>query len=318
MPGPIPTNTVELVRDFLLYLTSASFPKRKKTTPQRSKDSEITTAFLGPAATLLTLFTWLAEARTISCQPWRALSFSLLRWLGEKNKNRTIISKQGCTAKATKSSLCKGKAQEPADRDCRGGQSQSIWEPRSVKSWSFRPAFRNELATSLWILRRASSLIWVASVLTLWKCKQTGVLHSKTWHGGFVPTCVPCPFGGRIPSLAAVPYKAMREGTFQRCFNTIHSHMFSTFESTADPQVLQLTAQTQLIQLHRDFPAPAEKEISKDEVSTTCSQGHISKPGLTCESQIHSINCHADDFWEHGTSCMKCKSVTKLVQRAKE
>lgn len=39
--------------------------------------------------------------------------------------------------------------------------------------------------------------------------------------------------------------------------------------------------------------------ISSDGVSTLCCWGHISKLSPTCESQIQSINCHADDFWVH-------------------
>lgn len=130
--------------------------------------------------------------------------------------------------------------------------------------------------------------------------KKISAWHSKRWHGGFVPTQVSLFYSGRIPSLAAVPYKAIREGTFQRQFNTIHAHLSSAFESTANSQTQHVAAQTQWIQLHHTFDAPAETEISKDGVSTTYFWGHISKLCPTCASQIHGINCHTDDFWVHG------------------
>lgn len=115
---------------------------------------------------------------------------------------------------------------------------------------------------------------------------------------------VPCPFlffGGGITSLAAVSYKATREGTFQRWVNTIHFHLFLCLWVHSWPQSLASDCSDSTNPTASLLSCTCrETEISKDGVSTTYSQGHISKLGPTCESQIHGINCHADDFWEHG------------------
>lgn len=92
----------------------------------------------------------------------------------------------------------------------------------------------------------------------------------------------------------------MRGGTSQRQVNTIHSYLLLCFwvhswrpslapdcSDSGNPAASLLSCTCR------------ETEISKDGVSTTYTQGHVSKLGPTCESQIHGINCHADDFGEH-------------------
>lgn len=98
-------------------------------------------------------------------------------------------------------------------------------------------------------------------------CKQTSVLYSKRWHSGFVPTQV-----SFVPSFLFLvvgshhwqwystrPWKKVLFKGELTPFILISS---SALESTADPQVLHLTAQTQWRQLHHYFHAPAERQRS--------------------------------------------------------
>lgn len=128
-----------------------------------------------------------------------------------------------------------------------------IVEARSLAS--LRPAVGKESSTSVWILKNplfSSDGIYFDFVKV-----QTRHVCCTARDDMVILFPPKCPMS-LVPSfflMAALPHEAVREDCFQRqvlIFN-------SAFESTADTQALHVTSQTQCVQLHPYFHAPAER-----------------------------------------------------------
>lgn len=149
----------------------------------------------------------------------------------------------------------------------------------------------------------------MASILTLWKYKEDVCCTARDDMVILFPH--KCPMSLPFFLMAAVPLNTIKEGTFQRqvlIFN-------SAFESTADSQVLPMTSQTQWVQPHLYFDAPAE-------VESPMMGSALSTGAATFQNWVPPVNLRLKvlpcwRFLSAQGPCTKHKSATKLVQKAK-
>lgn len=178
-------------------------------------------------------------------------------------------SKQDCTAKAAKSSVCTCRAWKPDDRDGRGDQPTCVsiraQEPTEAALLLSGLTLERNHPLQCVFLKEASFLIWVLSVSALWDCKQTSLLHSRRWQWFYFHESSPCPFlcfmvgSPRWQKYPTGPWKKVLFKDGLALFTLISS---SVFESVADPQALPLNAKIQWIQLHHHFHTPAGRQKS--------------------------------------------------------
>lgn len=101
--------------------------------------------------------------------------------------------------------------------------------------------------------------------------------------------------------MAAVSHRAIKELAIESHL-TFQSQVLifnSAFELKSRPPSLAYDFSDSVSAAASLLSCTCTDGISNNEASTIYSQGHISKLGPTCESQIEDINCHADDFWVH-------------------